>query len=152
MAARSRVTVTVNVPAISGMFQTGGEVKNFAGSTARRIKAVAIRRSLVFSNTGFLAGSHRIAVTTSALFGVNSYVFNTASYARFKHNGTTGPIMSIRPLDRRGRPPGKMAIGKANGAFVGYRNSVSGQEGEPWLLEAGNEVLLRYGVQARQTR
>lgn len=131
------------------MFLPLGDVFEEAQYVTRRVESLA-RLYAPTGLTGHLKDSHRRRIEPVGIYGVVGQVEATAKYASFVHGGTTGPIHSIRPLDRRGNPPGKMELrgGLPQGApgdFI-YRNSVPGQEAQPWLREAANAVLSEYGV------
>jgi hypothetical protein len=134
---------------IAGMFLPDGDVFEEAQYVTRRVESLA-RQFAPVGNTGHLKESHRRRIEPVGIYGVVGQVEAGAKYASFVHKGTTGPIKSIRPLDRRGRPPGKLELrGGMEPGSPGqypYRVSVSGQESQPWLREAANAVLSQYGI------
>jgi hypothetical protein len=154
--ARYNYRVQVFNSQIYGMFLPGGEVNREASHIARATETRAIAKALRFARTGEIARSHRIAVIPSGVYGTRSYVENSSSHALYKHRGTTEGmvIRSTRPVDSRGRGPGKMRLRPGNGFGYLFRAEVSGYHpgsAEPWLLDAANEVLLHYGVRAHDS-
>lgn len=139
--------VQVYNPAIQSLFRPGGEVRE----EAKKIQSEVLARARIRApkRTGKLANSHaKGGPIDTGLYGVRASVGNVARYAEYVHGGTYGPIRSRRPVDRRGRPPGKMGPAAPYGGFTNrYFTEVSGQEPNPWLRRAANDVLLRYGVQ-----
>lgn len=140
---RYNTRVQVYNSEIMGMFEPYGDVWDEAKDITRFVKADAEARASRFSpspqvGTDRIITSHRRSVVPNGRYGTRAYVENTSSHAVYKHEGTNGPIvahgefMVIRP--------GKWGPRRAY--------SVSGQFGEPWLLEAANDVLSRYGVRA----
>lgn len=139
---------------IHGMFLPGGQVNREATDITLEVQARAVAKASSFSRSGQIAAGHRRNVVPSgALYGTRGYVYNIADHALIKHRGTTVgmTIRSRRAVDSRGRFGGKMRL-KPFGAYgVLFRSEVSGYHSgseEPWLLDAANEVLLRYGVRA----
>lgn len=134
---------------IAGMFLPDGEAYEEANYITRRVEGLA-RLYAPIGNTGHLKESHRRRITPVGIYGVVGQVEAGANYASFVHKGTTGPIRSTRAVDRRGRPPGKLELrgGLPQGApgDFPYAVSVSGQEAQPWLHEAAQEILSQYGV------
>jgi GNAT superfamily N-acetyltransferase len=125
---------------IARMHVRGGEINDEAQAITRRILPLA--RILSPKRTGNLARSHRRQVNqTLGVYGVRGSVRATASYARYVHRGTYGPIVA--------RHSSYMVLRPAYRGFgVSRQTSVRGQRANPWLLEAANRVLLRYGVRA----
>lgn len=146
--------VRVYNSAIHGLFLPGGAVNAEARDITLETQARAIGKALRFASTGEIARSHRrLVVPSGPLYGTRGYVYNTADHALIKHRGVTqGQIIhSRRPVDRRGAVPGKLRLRPGNGYGFIYRVAVSGYHpgsAEPWLLDAANEVLLRYGTRA----
>ncbi len=152
MADRYRVRVYNSM--IHGLFTPGGQVTDEAKSITRKTEARAVAKALRFARTGEIARSHRrLVVPSGPRYGTRGYVYNTADHALLKHRGVTEGtvITSRRPVDRRGAVPGKLRLRPGNGRGYLYRAKVSGYHpgsAEPWLLDAANEVLLRYGTRA----
>lgn len=138
MASRYGTRVQVYRPQIQGMFLPGGEVNEEATKITTEVLVDAVARSVRFSRSGDIASSHRRSVVPSGIYGTRGYVENTSDHAIYKHEGTQGPIYPKR-RNYLQLP-----------AFGGYpairAESVSGQTGEPWLRDAANDVLSRYGV------
>lgn len=141
-----RYSYRVNVynSQIHGLFMPGGEVNDWTSDITTKVKARAIIKSATFNRSGHLTASHRRSVVPSGIYGVRGYVENTASYALYKHNGTAeNGAGYIYPTRKK-----RLKLKTGNGYRASYQRRVSGQVGDPWLLEAGNEVLLRYGIRA----
>jgi hypothetical protein len=151
--ARYNYRVQVYNSQIHAMFLPGGEVNKETTDITTKIKERAVIKANRFSRTGEIARSHRRSVVPSGIYGVRGYVENFSDHALYKHNGTTEGtfIYSRRAVDSRGHFGGKMRLRPGNGYGYLYRAVVSGYhsgKAEPWLLDAANEVLLRYGVRA----
>jgi hypothetical protein len=156
--ARYVYRVQVYNSQIHGMFLPGGEVNREATDITREVEVRAVAKATAFARSGEIARSHRRSVVPSGpLYGTRGYVENDAPHALYKHRGTTVG-MRIRSsrgttVDRRGHArPAAMQLRPGNGYGYLLRSEVSGyspDKVEPWLLDAANEVLLRYGVRAR---
>lgn len=145
--------VQVYNSAIHGLFLPGGGVNDEASDITKNIVARAVVKAMRFSRTGTIERSHKRNVVPTGQYGTLGYVSNTAPHAAIKHQGLTEgmTIRSRRPVDRIGRPPGQLKLRAGNGYGVIFRRQVSGYHpgsAEPWLRDAANDVLLRYGVQA----
>lgn len=151
--ARYGTRVQVYNSNIASMFLGGGEVNREATQITLLILTGAVARASAFSRSGHLAASHRRAVVPSGIYGTRGYVENTASYAKYKHEGTHGPIVSTRGFSSstKGNYEAKMRL-KPWGSYPAiFRREVKGQTGDPWLRNAANDVLLRYGVYVSQS-
>lgn len=139
--------VQVSNPAIQSLFRTGGDVRE----ESKKIQRAVIRRAVARApkRTGRLSQSHYSGgPIDTGLYGIRASVGNVAPYAGFVSGGTFAPIRSRRPVDKRGRPPGKMGpLPPGPGGSIVWAVEVSGQDPNPWLRKAANDVLLRYGVQ-----
>lgn len=159
MALPGTYRVQVYNAHIAGMFTPGGDVWDEAKKITREVEADAILRASKFSpapqnrvalftsSTGRVLGgsdriidNHRRRIIPSPPYGVLGTVENQSSHAVYKHNGNGSPGSIIRP--RRASylaiPAGKWGPRRVS--------QVRAYAGEPWLREAANDVLLRYGL------
>jgi hypothetical protein len=155
MANRFSSRVEVYGRNIETLFQPGGDVNDESKKITREVMANAVGRAAAFSRTGAIRDSHALSTVPTGLYGTYGYVENRARHASIKHEGLTEgmTIRSRRSVDRIGRPPGKLWL--KTGVGPRFRNSVSGyHEGssQPWLYEAGRDVLLQYGVYLQRDR
>lgn len=136
--------VTIYESRIAGLFSPGAAgdafMRRFLGDTSSYARALAPRR------TSELANSHRtLGPVRRGRYGLRGQVVNTADYAAFVHNGTTGPITSTRPNGWMRLPPsGRAAVLDGPNAGPVYRRSVRGQRANPWLDRAGTLTARRY--------
>jgi hypothetical protein len=155
--ARYTKRVRVYNSQIQSLFLPGVEnVHSEASQITRLVELDAMERAPVRS--GHLRASHRRAVTPTGMYGVFGQVENTASYAGWVHDGTLdkeivpkrGKYMRLRPGNGYPYPVARSSgvRGGTSVRWVGrFAKRVRGQAEQPWLLEAANAVLWRYGVQ-----
>jgi hypothetical protein len=136
-------TVRINTFTLRSMFKGRGDVAKYFGRIERKVVRRAKLTTPITKNqywnppgTGNLErsthGSH-----TYRTMRIYIYVRASAPYARFVHEGTSGPIVAHSgnrmPLYNRPRRKIKRA------AFA-----VRGQASQPWLDQAKRKVLARY--------
>ncbi len=126
-----RVTTRVdrlNVP--------GGDVWAYTRRLVREVEALAVTTAPF--DQGDLSASHATAVTPLGEIGCTGTVRNTARHAKWVHEGTGvyGPTGS--PITAGGE---YMAFFTKDGRKIVTR-SVLGQQGQPWLRDALNAVML----------
>lgn len=134
-----------------GMFLPGGDVYGEAQDIADEIIVRAIVRSSAFSPREqarkvperHIVTSHFKRFQPAGPLHARSQVVNLSEHALYKHNGTR-PIITSPRLGYMQIPVGPWGPRKVY--------SVSGQIGEPWLVDAANDVLFRYGVRATTER
>lgn len=139
--ARGRVNVQVYENAIHRMFTAGGEINSEARQIT--IETATAAAFLAPWRSGELRAGHRREVIVNKRFGVRASIYNIAEHALWVHDGTDGPIVAKLNLFMVIRPgPGSRYPHPI------YREHVSGQRANPWMLDAANKVLLQYGTQA----
>jgi hypothetical protein len=137
MAAPWRYRVTVDSLALDRLFLPGGDVWSWSRDVARETVGEAILTAP--KRTGSLAGQHGFNQTPHGKRGVRWTVFNDSPYAKFVHEGTTGPIKS-------NRPGGLLLVAAGNGFPTFTAKSVDGQDSNPWMERANQLVLARHGI------
>lgn len=139
-----RVSVRIYDNQIAGLFRGTGDVMQEARKAGRRGQAIA--RKLVPKRSYRLRDSHGHTVYATNRYGTRVSIYNTAKYAGYVHDGTTGPISSNK-LNRKGAPK-KLRLkagGKRGRRYpVIFRYSVSGQAAQPWLEEAAIALTSEY--------
>lgn len=90
--------------------------------------------------SGTIKRSHNLALTPVGSTGVRASVGNYADHALYVHEGTTGPIFAtgggnlwLRPSPASWFPRG------------GQAKSVRGQEANPWIAKAAEDVYTQHG-------
>lgn len=85
-------------------------------------------------------------------YGTGRQVVATAPYARYVHEGTGGKARRIYAKPNRGADGrfsggrGWLPVGKSQGAITHYAHFVSGQDANPFIMEALREVFARRGL------
>jgi hypothetical protein len=140
---RYSTRVKVYESAIQGLFDPGGGAWDEARDIADLTMVAAIGRAAAFSPSpqvsdggGRIIDSHRRSIIPNGPFNARSYVENSSAHAVYKHEGTEDVITA----------GGRLMHIRAGAWGPRQAYSVSGQAGDPWLLDAANEVLSRYGV------
>lgn len=139
--------VSVNTVGIQSLFEPGGDVMRFTRKVGKEIEVVAIAKAPVGKSgtAGTLKASHRVFATPRNMYGCYAVVRNDARHSEFVHGGTGNNGASfIRPKHAKRLGP---FIGLSGG--IVWPSKVRGQTANPWLREAGREVMLRYGVVVR---
>lgn len=136
----NRVRVTVNSVALDRMFLPGGDVWAWGRNVGLEMQVEAIARAP--GRTGFLKTQHGFVQTPRGKQNMQVTLYNDADYAKFVHEGTTGPIRSTRP--------GGMLVVRPAPHSHFHRPvpvvSVDGQRANPWLRETMEDVLARHGI------
>lgn len=148
---RYSTRVKIYESSIQGLFDPGGGAWDEAKDIADLVMVRAIARSARFSPSpqGFslaeqkggterIINAHYRNVIPNGPYNARAYIENKSGHAVYKHEGT-GPVITAEGRIMHIRP-GKWGPRQAY--------SVAGQVGEPWLLDAANDVLSRYGVRA----
>jgi len=153
VARGTEVITIVRSDNIAGMMGRTGQVGRWMG---RRAQEITLKSRLeVKSRSGFLATTiHSTGVHHDLPFHSHFDTRAEADYALYVHEGTlmVSPITSNRPVDRRGRVPGKMSVPAfKNAPNRVYREKVAGQKPNAFLTkgmaralagEVGSSVLL----------
>lgn len=137
----TRVTIyDVNV---DSLFQEGGD----AWEWMRRVGTEHLMMALIEvpRRSGELARQHNLALTPVGKRHVRYTVGNYAEYAEYVHGGTTGPIMAGNGFWDDGRPAYMGPMAPWMDRTTLYARSVSGQEANPWIANAADTVLAKYG-------
>lgn len=133
-ATLHRERVSVNATAIQSIYLPGGDAWDFARKLGKEMVIQAIRRAP--KRTGNLARQHGSVVTPIGRFAVRSTLYNDAAYATHVRRGTNDIYarMTVRPF------PHSYYLVPTR------RNHVRGQRPNPWMEEARDLVLARYGL------
>lgn len=127
---------------IDGLFQPRGFVHREIVKLTAETKALAIATAPINKNGASqgMATPTRHKSETKNRGGryTTSKITNTAPYAAFVHEGTTGPIFSDSG--------NKMPVGQSAGNIFAYRLIVRGQRAQPWLERAAMTAARRRGV------
>lgn len=140
MAPPWRYRVTVNSAALDRLFLPGGDVWVWSRDVGREVMFQAIATAP--GRTGLLRSLHGMNQQPGGPRAVRFTVYNDAEYAKFVHNGTTGPITSTRP-------GGFLLVRPSPYSFFGRFTPlpfVSGQNAQPWLANATEDVMARHGI------
>ena len=139
MAPPWRYRVTIYQSRIDALFLPGGDVWGWARRMAQETESEAILRAP--SRTDTLRSLHGSSVTPAGRTQVRWTVYNDAPYARFVHEGTTGPITAASGGRLRIRP-----APHSNSPVPLFPVAVRGQRANPWIENASNAVLARHGI------
>lgn len=119
----------------------------------------ALTREVVFQSkltaprrSGNLANSIDDRFRWANQYGAGRTVNATAPYARYVHEGTGGKGRKI--WAKRSRGPGGqfsggrgwLPVGKSQGKITHYAHSVSGQDANPFIMQALLGVMARKGL------
>lgn len=139
----TRVRVTIYDANIDGMFLPGGDTWNWMERVGREHLAMALVEVPRRSNV--LASSHNLALTPYKRRGVRYSVGNYAEHALWVHEGTTGPITTGGGFWESGKRTYLGPMAPWMGRSTVWAPSVSGQEANPWIANAADYVLAKYG-------
>lgn len=119
----------------------------------------ALTREVVFQSklsaprrSGDLANSIDDRFRWANQYGAGRTVNATAPYARYVHEGTGGAARKIwakRAQDKvtgRFKGNGWLPVGKSQGKITHFAHSVSGQEANPFIMQALLGVMARKGL------
>lgn len=135
-----RYHFTVNSLALDRMFLPGGDV--WAWGRNVRIEMLETAIAYAPGRTGYLRTQHRSAETPRGKQNIQITVANDADYARYVHEGTSGPI-------RSSRPGGMLLVRPSPYSHFGRFTplpEVDGQSANPWLRNSMQDVLARHGI------
>jgi hypothetical protein len=125
---------------IDGLFQPRGVVHKEIVKLTAETKALAVATAPInkFGESQGMANRHKSETKNRGRY-TTSKIENTAPYAAYVHNGTTGPIVSNNPARL-------MLVGKSANNIFALKAAVSGQDAQPWLERAAMTAARRRGV------
>lgn len=137
IASVNRVRVTVNLAALESIFLPRGDVWDFARKLGVEMVAEAVTEAP--ARTGELKRQHGFVTTPNGSLSCRTTLYNDSDHAVFVHEGTPAmiygrPYMVVRPA-----PHSWYSTYTA-------RKSVRGQPPNPWMDDAKDAVLRRYGI------
>lgn len=125
---------------VDDLFNEGGLVGRGLSAFGRDAKAAAIAGAPVNKNgtSQGLAQKHRVRTRNRGGRYFTVELSNEADYAKFVHEGTTGPI--------RASKIGKlMTVGASAGRIFALSAEVRGQKANPWMSRAAQRVARARG-------
>ena len=139
----TNVRVTIYDRNLDALFLAGGDVWNWMERVGREHLAEALIE--VPRRSGVLASAHNLALTPYQKRGTRYSVGNYAEHAEYVYFGTTGPITTGGGFWDNGKIAYLGPMAPWMGRNTRFAPSVSGQESNPWVANAADHVLAKYG-------
>jgi hypothetical protein len=153
----SVVNVSVDDEAIAKLFVPGlnGDGWHWMRRVGNQHKDFAIAAAP--QRTGFLATQHKVSLQPNGKYQCRYSVANYAPYARYVHEGTTGPIHSNRTTMAEINADYAAGLSSVTPHMVvrpsphSWFNGpvpllwVEGQSAQPWIVDAAEIIFSIYG-------